>query len=194
MFLVVLILLKIISWQPIKAQDWNLIQQNLLAIKEDCGEVCDTSENMKVIPGSIFDQVEKHIECDRIFFSKYIDAQDDTIFSDAPRKQNIPENIIELFTYNRSISIHETYFNQAYFSRPTHNTKMKIWDKKLFENFRELYKNRPYMNHQYGPEITHSISEMMDKKMIDKVRTLENNLHNFLCTYLFNIIFVFQIR
>ena len=89
MFLVVLILLKIISWQPIKAQDWNLIQQNLLAIKEDCGEVCDTSENMKVIPGSIFDQVEKHIECDRIFFSKDIDAQDDIIFSDTQRKQNI---------------------------------------------------------------------------------------------------------
>ena len=86
MFLVILILLKILSWDPIKAQNWNSILKNIQAIKEDCGEVCDTSEKIKVTSGSIFDQVKKHIKCDSLFASKHIDASDNTTFSNAPSK------------------------------------------------------------------------------------------------------------
>ena len=164
-----LVILIVLSWQPIRALDWNLVQQNLNAIKEDCGEVCDTSKTMKVTPGKIFDQVKKHIECDRLFFSKHIDTQDDISYSDAPRMQNIPENIMELFTYNRRISITETYFNQSYFIRTQQNTKKKIWDQKLLSEIKESQKNRKFTNHGYGPNITHSISEIMDNEMTDKV-------------------------
>ena len=106
MFVVVVLLLKMIScncnmviqnydlnagvWDrdPKEARrDWNLILQNIQAIKEDCGEVCDLSVKIKFTQGSIFDQVKKHIKCDSLFSSKHIDAQDDDIiFANAPRK------------------------------------------------------------------------------------------------------------
>ena len=34
-----------------------------------------------------------------------------------------------------------------------------------------LKENR-YMNHGYGPEVTHMISDLMDNKMLDKVETV----------------------
>ena len=48
MFLVIMILLE---WSAIKAQDWNSILINIQAIKKDCGEVCDTSEKIKLTSG-----------------------------------------------------------------------------------------------------------------------------------------------
>ena len=172
MFLVILILVKLLSWDPIKAQNWNSILKNIQAIKEDCGEVCDTSEKIKAKSGSIFDHVKKHIKCDSLFSSKHIDAQDDTTFINAPRKQDIPQNILELFTYDRRISVYDHYFNHAHFSRPKLNENIKIWSKELLQNFKELYTKGKYMNHGYGPEVTHMISDMMDNKMLDKVETV----------------------
>ena len=187
MFLVILILLKILSWDLIKAQNWNSILKNIQSIKEDCGEVCDTSEKIKVTPGSIFDLVKKQIKCDSLFSSKHIDALDDATFFTAPRKQDIPENILELFTYNRRISVYDHYFNQAHFSRPKMNENIKIWSKELLQNLKELYTKGKYMNTGYGPEVTHMISDTMDNKMLDKVEAM---LYIFLiCFYHINLIF-----
>ena len=103
MFFVIMILVEFLSWSAIKSQDWNSILKNIQAIKKDCGEVCDTSEKKtKLTSGPIFDLVEKHIKCDTLFSSKYIDEEDDVYFSTAPRKQDIPESILNSFTYNRS--------------------------------------------------------------------------------------------
>ena len=41
------------------------IMRNLILLQEDCGEVCDTSdENFKKIPGNPFDTMKKEFECD----------------------------------------------------------------------------------------------------------------------------------
>ena len=48
MFLVIMILLE---WSAIKAQDWNSILKNIQAIKKDFEEVCDTSEKIKLTSG-----------------------------------------------------------------------------------------------------------------------------------------------
>ena len=84
MFVVVVLLLKMISCNcnmviqdydlgdrdPKEARrDWNLILQNIQAIKEDCGEVCDLSVKIKFTQGSIFDRVKN--------------------FANAPRKQDL---------------------------------------------------------------------------------------------------------
>ena len=191
MFVVVLLLLKMIScncnmviqdydlnagvWDrdPKEARrDWNLILQNIQAIKEDCGEVCDLSAKIKFTQGSIFDQVKKHIKCDSLFSSKHIDAQDDDIiFANAPRKQDIPDDIMDLFTYNRRVSVHDTYFNNAHFSRTKNNQTTKSWNSELLENFKELYNKGEYMNHGYGPQIEIDISKLMDDKMLDQVKS-----------------------
>ena len=107
----------IISLKLIKAHDWNIIKENIQAIKQDCGEICDTSENLKVTPGPIFDQVHKNFNCDGLFSSKHIDSKDDIIFKKyPPRLREIPQEIISLFTYQNRLSIRDYYFNQADFS------------------------------------------------------------------------------
>ena len=107
----------IISLKLINAHDWNIIKENIQAIKQDCGEVCDTSENLKVTPGPIFDQVHKNFNCDGLFSSKHIDGKDEIIFKKyPPRLREIPQEIISLFTYQNRLSIRDYYFNQADFS------------------------------------------------------------------------------
>ena len=195
MFVVLLLLLKIISCtvgilhEDLSAQqdfnmimqnieaikedwDWNKILQNIQAIKEDCGEVCDLFERIKVTQGqSVFDQVKKHIKCDRLFSSKHIDSQDDDIiFAKAPRRRDIPDDIMDLFTYNRRVSVHDTYFNQAFFSRTKKNQKTKSWNSELLQHFKELHNKGEYMKHGYGPKVEIDISKLMDDKMLDQVK------------------------
>ena len=40
------------------------IHRNLLLLKEDCGEVCDTSDRFLKMPGKYFDVIKKEFECD----------------------------------------------------------------------------------------------------------------------------------
>ena len=109
----------IISLKLIKAHDWNIIKENIQAIKQDCGEICDTSENLKVNPGPIFDQVHKNFNCDGLFSSKHIDGKDEIIFKKyPPRLREIPQEIISLFTYQNRLSIRDYYFNQATAQHP----------------------------------------------------------------------------
>ena len=50
------------------------LKRNLEFIKEDCGEVCDTSDNFVKKPGLYFDKIVKNIECDYLFESPLIDS------------------------------------------------------------------------------------------------------------------------
>ena len=50
--------------QFITPQKMPTIYRNLLFLKEDCGEVCDTSDNFVTKPGKYFDVIRKEFECD----------------------------------------------------------------------------------------------------------------------------------
>ena len=45
-------------------QKMPTIYRNLLLLKEDCGEVCDTSDRFVKKPGNYFDVIRKEFECD----------------------------------------------------------------------------------------------------------------------------------
>ena len=45
-------------------QKMPTIYRNLLLLKEDCGEVCDTSDRFVKKPGKYFDVIKKEFECD----------------------------------------------------------------------------------------------------------------------------------
>ena len=45
------------------------VMRNILLIKEDCGEVCDTSDRFKKNKGKYFDVIEKQFECDILLTS-----------------------------------------------------------------------------------------------------------------------------
>ena len=53
------------------------LKRNLILIKEDCGEVCDTSDNFSKTPGLYFDKIFKNINCDYLFESPLIDGYTD---------------------------------------------------------------------------------------------------------------------
>ena len=53
------------------------LKRNLELIKEDCGEVCDTSDNFVKKPGLYFDKIVKNIECDYLFESPLIERNAD---------------------------------------------------------------------------------------------------------------------
>ena len=50
--------------QFVTPQKMPTIYRNLLFLKEDCGEVCDTSDNFVKKPGKYFDVIKKEFECD----------------------------------------------------------------------------------------------------------------------------------
>ena len=45
------------------------VMRNIILLKEDCGEVCDTSDNFERKPGKYFDVIKKEIECDILLTS-----------------------------------------------------------------------------------------------------------------------------
>jgi hypothetical protein len=55
------------------------LARNLILLKEDCGEVCDTSTNVGTTPGPYFDQVTKEFDCQALFegplFDKLADPE-----------------------------------------------------------------------------------------------------------------------
>ena len=50
-------------------QKMPTIHRNLLLLKEDCGEVCDTSDRFLKKPGKYFDVIKKEFECDLLLES-----------------------------------------------------------------------------------------------------------------------------
>ena len=160
------------SLQLIKAHDWNKIKKNIQAIKQDCGEVCDTSENLKLTPGPIFNQVDKNINCDGLFSSKHIDTKDDIIFKHAPSLGEIPQDIIKLFTYQNRLSIREFYFDQADFSTKKKNDQARIWSKEIFHQFETIYNRKGEMSYLmgYDSEIVYKIADLIEETMLDKVK------------------------
>ena len=61
--------------QFVTPQKMPTIYRNLLFLKEDCGEVCDTSDNFVKKPGKYFDVIKKEFECDFLLESSSMDQK-----------------------------------------------------------------------------------------------------------------------
>ena len=74
------------------------LKRNLELIKEDCGEVCDTSDNFVKKPGLYFDKIVKNIECDYLFESPLIESNGDVpeqqYYNNAPPTMNVGKNFM----------------------------------------------------------------------------------------------------
>ena len=89
------------------------LKRNLMLIKEDCGEVCDTSDNFSKTPGLYFDKIFKNFNCDYLFESPlidgYIDVSEQQIRKKdsiaAPFKEQVSEDILNLYTFDGRIKI-----------------------------------------------------------------------------------------
>ena len=64
--------LKSFSFAKKLTQEMPNVMRNILLIKEDCGEVCDTSDRFKKNKGKYFEVIEKRFECDILLTSPII--------------------------------------------------------------------------------------------------------------------------
>ena len=55
------------------ATPMNKLRRNLILIKEDCGDVCDTSDKFSKVAGIYFNQIVKNIQCEYLFESPQIE-------------------------------------------------------------------------------------------------------------------------
>ena len=88
------------------------VLRNIILLKEDCGEVCDTSDNFKKEPGKYFDIIKKEFECDILLTSPtmnpplLIDEQmpvKENNRSRPPKIFDIPKEISVLYTFEKRV-------------------------------------------------------------------------------------------
>ena len=103
------------SLQLIKAHDWNKIKKNIQAIKQDCGEVCDTSDNFEKKDGKYFDIIHKEFECDMLLTSSALnptlESAEQMPRLDPPMINNIPMDIAKLYTYDGRVPLYSRYYS-----------------------------------------------------------------------------------
>ena len=88
------------------ASEMPRVGRNLILLKEDCGEVCDTSDIFVKSPGKYFDVIKKSFECDILLTSPSI-VPDLVLEEQMPKRKppliyEIPKEIAELYTFERS--------------------------------------------------------------------------------------------
>merc|ERR1712223_1233969 len=141
------------------------LKRNLEFIKEDCGEVCDTSDNFVKKPGLYFDKIVKNIECDYLFESPLIDSSNADMAEqywyrtkeeyhnkdNAPPKMDIvPQEILQHYTFDGRIQLQPLYahaengdsikFKNANLQAIHEEEKAQIWSRENIEASQEIYR------------------------------------------------------
>ena len=95
------------------------VMRNIILLKEDCGEVCDTSDNFERKPGKYFDVIKKDIECDILLTSPTMnpplltEEQMPNKINDRnrpPKIYDISRDIAELYTFEKRVPIYHRFF------------------------------------------------------------------------------------
>ena len=109
-------------------QKMPTIHRNLLLLKEDCGEVCDTSDRFLKKPGKYFDVIKKEFECDQLLesptmYPNLIAKEQMIEVPNMPMEYNIyrppsifhlPQEIAELYTFDKRVRIVPWQINDDY--------------------------------------------------------------------------------
>ena len=133
------------------AMPMKKLRRNLMLIKEDCGDVCDTSDNFFKAPGIHFDLIVKNIQCEHLFESPVIenntDVSEQQLNNVPPVLDNLPKDVQQQYTFEGRIPLLYHYLNDIkYLQDSEQKTKMeinrdKLWERKSIEIGQELYRN-----------------------------------------------------
>jgi hypothetical protein len=86
----------------------NVTNPHLKAVLKGCGDIC--RHDIPGTPGLFFDYVEKEVNCPAILSNAAIDAGRDT----PEPLPNIPDDMLEWFTYGGKVDVRSWMFNQVY--------------------------------------------------------------------------------
>ena len=154
------------------------LRRNLMLIKEDCGDVCDTSDNFFKAPGIYFDQLTKNIQCEFLFESPIIESTTDVseqqLNNAPPILDYLPKDVQQQYTYEGRIPLHYNYINDIdYLQNPAKKFKRKIyrdkmWEKKSIEVGQKLYRQNALFG-GYGTEVVLNMTQLIKGYMIEQV-------------------------
>ena len=146
--------------------------RQLSLLKEDCGEVCDTSDKWFKQPGKYFDMIKKEFECDFLFESDLevprIDAEQyDEAFKSPLRVFHIPPEILEMYTYEQRVPVASNHMDDAKWT--AEKDEENIWSKEIIDLTMKAYKEGTLFG-GYGPKIVKNMSTIIQDHMIDQVK------------------------
>ena len=154
------------------------LRRNLMLIKEDCGDVCDTSDNFFKAPGIYFDQITKTIQCEYLFESPVIenntDVSEQQLNNAPPVLDNLPKDVQQQYTFDGRIPLLYNYINDIqYLQNSERKAKRKInrdklWERKSIEFGQELYRNDMLFG-GYGIEVVIDMTRLIKEYMIEQV-------------------------
>ena len=161
------------------------LRRNLILIKEDCGDVCDTSDKVSKVPGIYFDRIEKNIECEYLFESPLIenstDVSEQQFNNNPPVLYQVPKDIQQHYTFEGRIPIVHQYMNEIDYSQnPDKKAKMEIrrdilWEKNSIEISQEQFRNNMLLG-AYGKDVVLNMTKLIREYMIEQVCTLLNQV------------------
>ena len=113
------------------------LKRNLEFIKEDCGEVCDTSDNFVKKPGLYFDKIVKNIECDYLFESPLIDSSNadmaEQYWHRTKEEYHNKDNAPPKMDIGKNRDIYDKEYRTGKFK--VHNVKMQLISEFFLFNF-----------------------------------------------------------
>ena len=161
-----------------RAMPMKKLRRNLILIKEDCGEVCDTSDNFFKAPGIYFDQIMKAIQCEYLFESLLIendtDVSEQQLNNVPPALDNLPEDVQQQFTFEGRIPLLHNYINDIKYLQDSERKaqmeiiKDKLWEKKNIEVGQEEYRNDMLFG-AYGIQVVLNMTRLIKEYMIEQV-------------------------
>ena len=162
------------------AMPMKKLRRNLILIKEDCGDVCDTSDNFSKLPGIYFDRIEKNIECEYLFESPLIenstDVSEQQFNNNPPILYHVPKDIQQQYTFEGRIPILHQYMNDIdYLLNPNKKARMeirkdKLWEKNSIEINQEEFRNDMLFG-AYGADVVLNMTKLIREYMIEQVCT-----------------------
>ena len=155
------------------ANEMPKIMRNLILLQEDCGEVCDTSDDFEKIPGNPFDTMKKEFECDILLTSPTLNPplvfDEQIIDKRPPRISALPKTISSLFSYNNRVPLYSRYYEKDadLIAKPQDST----WNVKDIGGLVKELIETGQIYGSYGVKTSRDMVQILKKYMIDSVRT-----------------------
>ena len=127
---------------------YNLLD-NLKSIRQDCGDLCNTSR--KGSPGPYFDHINATINCNAILRNEYVDRG-----HGLPRApKTMPEELRNEFSMNNRVPLKSWYFNNQYLGK---KAASPVWTEKTIEDWIILAKEGK-LKGNYGAAETNALRD-----------------------------------
>ena len=150
------------------------LRRKFFLIQEDCGKVCDTSDDFVKEPGIYFDKIVKDINCEYLFDSPILEDNGKDVAEQQclnrgghckpPKMKYVPKDIIDMFTYHNRIKIKSAYLNDfTWLSEDS-----LFWSKEIINNLRKEHRSGK-MTGLYGIRSVQNITKNLKEHMHDRV-------------------------